>query len=258
MQEDSLVLHYHDVVIRQSDLETLAPGQWLNDTMIAFHMEFLERTFVPKDANYLFLRPGMVHLITFAEGDVMQLVSALPPNMDKYEVIFIPINDGKPFEAYSGTHWSLMVYVREVNSFFYYDTLKFNNLRDGELTSKRLQPLLQVKSQSQFIPSTTPQQGNGSDCGVCMIAIIDYTLHQLLKSRGQKEPIQYNKIMMLKTKHISTPKQVRDNLNGMIKRLQQRSKSKHCSNLHQPRHTSSISSFSTTTTTSSTASSNKS
>lgn len=50
------------------DLDTLAPGQWLNDTMIEFHMEFLERTFVPKDAKYLFLRPGMVHLITFAEG----------------------------------------------------------------------------------------------------------------------------------------------------------------------------------------------
>jgi hypothetical protein len=49
-------------------LNTLAPGQWLNDTMIEFHMEFLERTFVPKDANYLFLRPSMVHLITFAEG----------------------------------------------------------------------------------------------------------------------------------------------------------------------------------------------
>jgi sentrin-specific protease 8 len=51
----------------------LAPGQWLNDTMIEFHMEFLERTFVPKDANYLFLRPGIVHLITFAEGKYFYL-----------------------------------------------------------------------------------------------------------------------------------------------------------------------------------------
>ncbi|RCH79554.1 hypothetical protein CU098_007704, partial [Rhizopus stolonifer] len=130
MEQDSIVLHYQDVVIRQSDLKTLTPGQWLNDTMIAFHMEFLERTFVPKDAKYLFLRPGMVHLLTFAECDVMQLEHVLPANIDSYEVIFIPVNDGKPHEAYSGTHWSLMVYIRAVNSFFYYDTLKFNNLRD--------------------------------------------------------------------------------------------------------------------------------
>lgn len=51
-------------------MDTLAPGQWLNDTMIAFHMEFLERTFVPKDAKYLFLRPGMVQLITFYDGKI--------------------------------------------------------------------------------------------------------------------------------------------------------------------------------------------
>ncbi|KAI7905576.1 uncharacterized protein BX663DRAFT_500201 [Cokeromyces recurvatus] len=265
MEEDCLILHYHDIVIRQSDLDTLAPGQWLNDTMIAFHMEFLERTFVPKDANYLFLRPGMVHLITFAQGDVMQLVSALPPNMDKYEAIFIPINDGKPYEAYSGTHWSLMVYIRQVNSFYYYDTLKFNNLRDGEMTSRRLQPLLRLKERSQFIPSTTPQQGNGSDCGVSVIAIIDYTLHQLLKSRGQKEPVQYNKIMMLKSKHLSTPQQVRDNINGMIKRLQQRSKSSHCCQSHHKLNSimttndlNTISSSSSSTTSLSTFTSNKS
>ncbi|RCH87704.1 hypothetical protein CU097_001337, partial [Rhizopus azygosporus] len=67
MEEDKLILSYHDVVIRQSDLKTLEPGQWLNDTMLSFHMEFLERTFVPKEANYLFLRPGMVQLITFIE-----------------------------------------------------------------------------------------------------------------------------------------------------------------------------------------------
>lgn len=85
--------------------------------------------------------------------------------MESYEAIFIPVNDGKPNVAYSGTHWSLMVYIREVNSFFYYDTLKFNNLRDGEYASKRFQQLLQQKDSSKFIPSSTPQQENGSDCG---------------------------------------------------------------------------------------------
>lgn len=205
-------------------MNTLAPEQWLNDTMIEFHMEFLERTFVPKDANYLFLRPGMVQLITHTEGDVMELASVLPPNIEKYEAIFIPINDGKPTHAYSGSHWSIMVYVRAANSFYYYDTLKFSNLRDGELTSRRMTPLLQMDKQPHFIPASTPQQDNSSDCGVCVISIIDYILHQLLKSRCQKEAIQYSKMMILNSKYMSTPKQVRYNINGMIERLQQRSK----------------------------------
>ncbi|KAI8352136.1 hypothetical protein EDC96DRAFT_610143 [Choanephora cucurbitarum] len=224
MTEDQIILHYHDVVIRQSDLDTLSPGQWLNDTMIEFHMEFLERTFVPKDANYLFLRPGMVHLLTYSEGDVMQLESVLPANLDSYEAIFIPVNDGKPHEAYSGTHWALLVYLKSIHSFFYYDTLKYNNLRDAELTSKRLRPLLKTDKKFSFIPSSTPQQDNGSDCGVYVISIIEYTLRQLLNSRG-KENVQYNKMMILKPKEMATPKQVRDNMHGMIKRLQHRSQS---------------------------------
>lgn len=63
---------------------------------------------------------------------------------------------------------------------------------------------------------------------VSVISIIDYILHQLLKCRCQKEPVQYNKIMKLNTKYMSTPAQVRYNVNGMINRLQQRRKS--CSN----------------------------
>lgn len=99
------------------------------------------------------------------KGDVMDLEPALPKGMDKHAVIFMPINDGDPERANSGTHWSLMVYVREANSFYYYDTLKFNNLREGEKTYKRIQPLLKLNEAAQFIPSSTPQQVNGSDCG---------------------------------------------------------------------------------------------
>lgn len=163
--------------------------------MIEFHMEVLERTSVPKDTQYLFLRPGMVHLVTHAEGtpihlfyrltyshvrhegDVMQLEPVLPANMDQYQVIFIPVNDGVPQRAYSGTHWSLIVYVRAVNSFYYFDTLKFSNLKQGENTCKRLQPLLKLERPAQFIPCSTPQQDNGTDCGGNTIKYLCMTWH---------------------------------------------------------------------------------
>ena len=186
----------------------------------------------------------MVHLISFAECEITQLASALPADMDKYEAIFIPINDGKPSKAYSGSHWSIMVYVRATNSFYYYDTLKFSNLREGEKTSKRMQPLLHTENPPQFIPASTPQQTNSSDCGgknrvgketwyllylfyvlVLVISIIDYILHQLLKCRCQKTPVKYSSIMSLDVKHMSTPAQVRYNINNMIHRLEQRRKS---------------------------------
>lgn len=95
----------------------------------------------------------------------MQLEPVLPTHMDKYEAIFIPVNDGTPQRAYSGSHWSLMVYVRSVNTFYYFDTLNFSNLRQGEYTRKRFQPLLKLVHPARFIPMNTPQQDNGTDCG---------------------------------------------------------------------------------------------
>jgi sentrin-specific protease 8 len=150
--------------------------------MIEFHMEFLERNYVPKDVKYLLLRPGMAHLITYIEGthicvdirythtsgqlgDVMQLEPVLPANMDQYQIIFIPVNDGVPQKAYSGSHWSLMVYVRAVNSFYYFDTLGSTNMNQGKIIYKRLEALLKLEHPAQFIPSSTPQQENGTDCG---------------------------------------------------------------------------------------------
>lgn len=40
-------------------------------------MESLERTLVPEGAKYLFLRPGIVHLITHAEGTQVYLTIIL-------------------------------------------------------------------------------------------------------------------------------------------------------------------------------------
>ncbi|KAG2174579.1 hypothetical protein INT44_006842 [Umbelopsis vinacea] len=52
----------------QQDYETLADGQWLNDTVIEFHTEYLEREVIPRDAKILILRPATVHLISHIQG----------------------------------------------------------------------------------------------------------------------------------------------------------------------------------------------
>lgn len=36
---DDVVLSYYDSLLRQSDVELLQEGQWLNDNIIAFMME---------------------------------------------------------------------------------------------------------------------------------------------------------------------------------------------------------------------------
>ena len=39
MAADAVVLNYHDSLLRQSDLQLLQPGHWLNDRIIGFVFE---------------------------------------------------------------------------------------------------------------------------------------------------------------------------------------------------------------------------
>lgn len=89
--------------------------------MIEFYMEYLERNVIPPDARIHLLRPGMVQLIRHSQGsrlkrfisritrqpnkDTSQLVSALPPHLDQYQAIFIPVNDSRPQLGNMGSHW---------------------------------------------------------------------------------------------------------------------------------------------------------
>lgn len=88
------LLHYHDVVIRQhvsivdvsrsflfkglvvyiysKDYDTLADHCWLNDAILDFHMEYLDRNVISTDSKLkiLLLRPGMVELIVHIQGKI--------------------------------------------------------------------------------------------------------------------------------------------------------------------------------------------
>lgn len=89
------LLHYHDVVIRQhvsrvyvcqghflfkglvvciyfKDYDTLADHCWLNDAILDFHMEYLDRNVISSDSKLkiLLLRPGMVELIVHIQGKI--------------------------------------------------------------------------------------------------------------------------------------------------------------------------------------------
>ena len=101
-----------------------------------------------------FLRPAIVHLLThfgastvspvyfidFAAAGMQSLSSAIPPKIDEKQLIFIPVNDNAT-ENVGGTHWSLLVYYRPGNVFYYYDSLSSSNERHARQAADRLLPL---------------------------------------------------------------------------------------------------------------------
>ncbi|KAJ3114137.1 SUMO1 sentrin specific peptidase 8 [Phlyctochytrium bullatum] len=104
MTDDLVVLNYGDCVLRKSDYILLDDGQWLNDTIIEFFYEWLEKHHIrvaqgaaaaTAAAALGFMRPAIVHLLAHA-ADASYLGSVVEGlNLTSKTAIFIPVNDNE-------------------------------------------------------------------------------------------------------------------------------------------------------------------
>jgi sentrin-specific protease 8 len=54
------VLEYHGTSIYDTDLKTLEEGQWLNDSIMTFAMDFIDNNVVPESSKTALCHPGCV------------------------------------------------------------------------------------------------------------------------------------------------------------------------------------------------------
>lgn len=150
--------------------------------------------------------------------DPLTLKTALP-NFDNVSHIFLPINDNRNVElAEGGSHWSLLVVSKIDGVAFHYDSLSSANEEDARLACRKLSTLLygsaeigethhdkhatvsdayvngsnnnsnsnddKASSALKFVDlDNSPQQENGSDCGVFVCMQMQYILlHKLLRT----------------------------------------------------------------------------
>ncbi|CAG8549820.1 2371_t:CDS:2 [Paraglomus brasilianum] len=179
-----MILQYYDVMLYEEDVHFLYDDQWLNDTCIEFYMEYLERTKLlsTRGSSILqvfLLRPAITFLITIAP-DESDLSSAIPAQLAGSDVIFSPVNNNtNPELAGGGSHWSLLVYAKSVNKFLHYDSAGPMNMSYARRTAKKVAKRIGIKDY-EVIGMHTPQQENGSDCGVYVVAITDHLTRRLL------------------------------------------------------------------------------
>lgn len=163
------------------DLDTLNEGEWIADTIVEFHEEYLERTALNKSSSIKLLRPSMVYLVANIQ-DPSELASALPADLSAYQAVFIPVNDAADLScADSGSHWSLLVYARPFNTFYYYDSLRDTNLKAALSVANKFARLLSDTTPSFAHQKDCPQQENGADCGACVIGVTDVLVNRLLQ-----------------------------------------------------------------------------
>lgn len=115
------------------------------------------------------------------------LLEALP-SFKHTTHIFLPINDNhNPAVAEGGSHWSLLLISIVDNMAFHYDSLNSANRNDAAFATRQMEKLLGTGLQFLDL-GDSPQQENGSDCGVFVcINMRHLLLRRLLQAqRGEK------------------------------------------------------------------------
>ncbi|KAK2977160.1 hypothetical protein RJ640_027773 [Escallonia rubra] len=204
MADDARVLEYKDIVLRNSDLDILRGPCYLNDQIIGFYFQYLASSFDCDDI--LLVPPSLSFWLTHTQDLDNQNVA--PMDFCSKRVIIFSVNDNEDFgRGDDGSHWSLLVYDRSMNAFVHHDSMEGannlhavklyeavkpfvgraavasakpksssssarNNKKKKEPAANKSKPSAASTTPPAFIESSsTPQQMNGYDCGLYVIAI---------------------------------------------------------------------------------------
>ncbi|KAK5582905.1 hypothetical protein RB653_004494 [Dictyostelium firmibasis] len=190
---DPLILSYNDSTIYQSDINILKHSNyWLNDSIISFYLEWLKdggsgdnnKNIIPNDV--LLLSPSVVFCCSFVESEQeIQLMFEQPLSLKSREVIFFPFcNNRDPSVVGGGSHWSLLIFIKSLNKFIYYDSINRFDSNDAIFIISKFKFLLSPSNNNlkeYIINQKTPQQQNGYDCGLYVLSIIEELLKLIIK-----------------------------------------------------------------------------
>lgn len=168
--DDDKILSYEDVVLRKSDLDILSGPNFLNDRVIEFYLSFLST--VHSSPTISLIPPSIAFWISNCP-DTESLKDFMKPLKccDKDLLIF-PVNDNLNVEvAEGGLHWSLLVYYKDANTFVHHDSYMGVNKWSAKQLFEAVSPFVSNGNAAYREFNDTPQQKNGYDCGIYLLAI---------------------------------------------------------------------------------------
>ena len=181
---DKIVLSFYESLIRKSDIDILLSNNWLNDQIISFYFEYLEKNIYQHDKHILFISPEVTQCIKIIGENEIKLFLE-PLNAKSKLFIFFPLNDNTNDTA-GGTHWSLLIYSRPKNTFYYLDSLMTINCSvDYNNFIKHIERDLEIGTPDIKVLNCL-QQVNGYDCGIHVLCAVD-NIARHIKNTGYVE-----------------------------------------------------------------------
>lgn len=142
----------------------MAGPYWINDQIIAFYFQYLEsNTFKEFSHRLLFVSPQVTQLVKLSDPDeCLSLLEPLRPSRKR--LILFPVNDNATSAA-GGLHWSLLVYSRNEDIFYNFDSLNGFNLKPTKKLVHSLRKGLR-RPFAELLYHDSAQQTNLVDCGI--------------------------------------------------------------------------------------------
>lgn len=111
------------------------------------------------------------------------------PDFSRTTHIFLPINDARNVSiAEGGSHWSLLLVSVIDGVAFHYDSLTPSNYNEAMLATQKISELLGRGLRFMNLEDS-PQQENGSDCGVYVCIQMRHLLLKRLLSANAREKV---------------------------------------------------------------------
>ena len=140
----SPLLTFEDVTIYPSDLECLAPRQWLNDQIISFAMARYEKKVFESGQPLRFLDASLVSCLRLQlEDEEEEEVAGFLEGMGLVtsSAVVVPLTNKTSFESTS-SHWSLLYIDLTLPAALHYDSCHNSNGSAAEFTLKDIFTLL--------------------------------------------------------------------------------------------------------------------
>ena len=175
-----IVLNFENTLLRRTDVQLLYGPFWLNDQIISFYLEFLEKVRYKDHSNQLlFVCPEVVQCVKMVSPSEIDLFLE-PLNANQKSFIFFPLNDNDEDQA-GGSHWSLLVFSRNEQTFFHFDSfVNSGNFRHCLSFARHIAAALKCP-EFDVQTSECVQQSNGYDCGVHVLCNIDCVAQQVIE-----------------------------------------------------------------------------
>jgi len=213
------VIGWKEAQVDPADLDLLRPGNWLNDHLITFYMEYLSRRYKNSHKKHVYVSAEVSSWLGLYadEEDVEDTIR----NLGVYDadLAFFPVNNSSSRLQESGTHWSLLLRIKRgrnkpkdddewcfcgvpIDSAFsasapdpprrvewlYFDSMGSLNWHAAVRLAQKMTPSHPEQISMEKVPCA--QQHNSADCGMYTIIFAEqFSEHGMVPTSITEEQV---------------------------------------------------------------------